>query len=289
MAFKYSLSLLALVSAALAQNCPLQFDGRMPGGTKPASFDSKSTSLFDPSNVFDLTWSKIITPPPNPTSPLFDHCGQPPISLSLTDSSIFAPSATNIQLGFRRAELLPSSNNGSDASTTGIKTLHFSIQKDLAHPLNFSHEYQLVFLETADFSDNQFVLKTGTILGSNGTAATGDRLVVVGNINDGAKELFSTPWTEGWHNFGVVLDFDRNTTQILHSTALLPLKNVTTPLSNNISGRGQYHFGMLKKPTDTPSGGDITKSGFQEAGIDERVVYGGIFMEKSEGGCVSLS
>ncbi|PQE05255.1 hypothetical protein CJF31_00008779 [Rutstroemia sp. NJR-2017a BVV2] len=279
---------------ALAQNCPIQYDGRMPAGTTPASFDSKSTSLFDPGNVFGKSTStfesiyKTTSLNFGQISHGFDHCGQPPIEVTLSDKSIFAPSATNVQLGFRRAELLPASNNGSDASTTGVKTLHFSIQKDIAHPLNFSHEYQLVFLETADFSDNQFVLKTGTILGSNGTAATGDRLVVVGNVNEGAAELFSTPWTEGWHNFGVVLDFDANTIQILHSTSHLPLQAVTTPLRNNISGRGQYHFGMLKKPTNTPSGGDVTKSGFQESGIDERVVYGGIFMEESKGGCVSL-
>ncbi|KAM3067264.1 hypothetical protein ACMFMG_005368 [Clarireedia jacksonii] len=290
MAFKISLSLLALVSAALAQNCPIQFDGRMPAGTTPASFDSKNTSLFDPGFVFgqNLTWSEIIKLPTNLTSSLFSGCDQPPIEITLSDASIFAPSATNVQLGFRRAELLPSSNNGSDPSTTGIKTLHFSLQKDLSRPLNFSHEYQLVFLESADFSTNQFVLKTGTILGSNGTAATGDRLLVVGNVNEGATELFSTEWTEEWHNFGIVLDFDKNTTQILHSTALSPLQPATAALPNDISGRGQYHFGLLKKPTDSPSGSDITKTGFQESGINEGVIYAGIFMEDSEGECVSL-
>jgi hypothetical protein len=37
--------------------------------------------------------------------------------------------------------------------------------KDDARPLNYSHEYQLVFLETNDYSTNQFALKTGTIDG----------------------------------------------------------------------------------------------------------------------------
>lgn len=61
-----------------------------------------------------------------------------------SDQSIFAPSATNVQTGFRRAELIPASNNGTDPSTVGVKTLHFSIMKDAQRPLNLSHEYQMV-------------------------------------------------------------------------------------------------------------------------------------------------
>jgi hypothetical protein len=34
---------------------------------------------------------------------------------------------------------------------------------------------------------------------------------------------------------------------------------------------------------------DVTKQGDQESGINEGVIYGGIFMEDSQGGCVSLS
>lgn len=61
-----------------------------------------------------------------------------------SDDSIF-----NGQTGFRRAELNPASNDGTDASTDGVKTVHFALQKDAARPLNLSHEYQLFFLETA--------------------------------------------------------------------------------------------------------------------------------------------
>ena len=62
----------------------------------------------------------------------------------------------------------------------------------------------------------------------------------------------------------------------------------TEALPNDISGQGQYHFGILKKPTGEGLT-DITKSGFQPAGIDEGVVYGGIFMEDSSAGCISLA
>lgn len=47
----------------------------------------------------------------------------------------------------------------------------------------------------------------------------------------------------------------------------------------------QYQIGMLKKPTDTD---DVVNSGFQETGISEGQIYGGIFLEDSADGCVSL-
>lgn len=78
--------------------------------------------------------------------------------------------------------------------------------KDAALPLNLSHEYQLVFLESADFSTNQVVLKTGTILDK--ATADPDTLQLFGNVNDG-QLLFSTPFTDDvFHNFAVTLDFN---------------------------------------------------------------------------------
>lgn len=81
--------------------------------------------------------------------------------------------------------------------------------KDVARPLNQSHEYQLFFLEDAKFSTNQVVLKTGTIAGLANASAGTDQLVMLGNVNTAVGTLFSTAFTEGvWHNFGVVMDFD---------------------------------------------------------------------------------
>jgi hypothetical protein len=79
-----------------------------------------------------------------------------------------------------------------------------------------------------------------------------------------------------------------STTQVLYSQNSAALANVTGVLSNDISGQGQFHFGALKKPTGSGLT-DITKQGFQETGINEGVIYGGIFEEISTGGCVSLS
>lgn len=120
--------------------------------------------------------------------------------MTISDSSIF-----NSQTGFRRAELLPVTNSGTDQSTTGIKTLHFSIQKDVTRPLNFSHEYQLVFLETADYSTNQFALKTGAIIGRDSQEA--EMLVLQSNVRS-PVDIHTVPFVDGvWHNYALTLDF----------------------------------------------------------------------------------
>ncbi|KAI6708784.1 hypothetical protein JHW43_008683 [Diplocarpon mali] len=282
-------SLLAMASAAAAQNCPLAFDGRVPAGSTPAFFDTDaspfSTGYVKGANV---NFSQLVELPTVPPS-LFDAADNSlAVEVTIDDKSIFTPTPDNVQVGFRRAELQIDSNNGTDASTTGIKTLHFSVRKDPARPLNTSHEYQLVFLEDASYSTNQFVLKTGTIDGQP-AGQNPDLLVLVANVNvKPIVNLFNTTFTENvWHNFGLTLDFTANTTTVLYSTDSTPLSLVNGPVANDVSGQGQFHFGVLKKPTGSNLT-DVTKQGFQPTGIDEGVVYGAIFMEDSTGGCVSL-
>jgi hypothetical protein len=91
--------------------------------------------------------------------------------------------------------------------TSGVKTLHFSIMPDATRPLNVSHEYLMVFLETADFSANQFRIKTGTLIGSDG--ATKNDLLVLGNTAAGNDPIFSTPFLDGvFTNLALKMDFD---------------------------------------------------------------------------------
>jgi hypothetical protein len=80
--------------------------------------------------------------------------------------------------------------------------------KDSARPLNSSHEYQLFFLESNDYSTNQVVLKYGTILGGGG--GDKDSLKVVGNVNSSpVQTIYSVPFAGGvWHNFGITLNFN---------------------------------------------------------------------------------
>ncbi|KAK6211662.1 hypothetical protein QIS74_10926 [Colletotrichum tabaci] len=275
----------AAAPGAKAQ-CALQFDGRIPKAFTAADFDGK-TSPFNTANVFGkgLKFSDLIKLPGGQS--LFDVNSTQPFEVTISDKSIFAPSADNVQIGFRRAEMLPLSNDGKDASTQGIKTLHFSLQKDDKRPLNLSHEYQLAFLESADFSTNQIVLKTGTILGQN--TEDPDTLQLFGNVaTSPPPELFKTKFTPGvFHNFAIKLDFTANTTEVFYSQGNSALKSQGAAVPNIIAGQGQYHFGILKKPVN--GGADITKSGDQPAGIDEGLVYAGIFQEDSANGCISLS
>ncbi|KAK3368286.1 hypothetical protein B0H63DRAFT_488196 [Podospora didyma] len=273
------LSSLVLVAA---QNCTLQFDGRVNADLVAADFDVPN-DVFSEQFVIGqgLTFSLALRLLPAGAGSLFDvDGGFEPVEVLISDDSIFQD-----QVAFRRAELLPASNDGADASTQGVKTLHFSVRKDDVRPLNLSHEYQLVFLETADFSANQFVLKTGTILGQN--TADPDTLQLFGNTNDG-QLLFSTKFLPGtFHNFALTLDFVQLTTQVFFSTGEDALVSVTDVLQNDVSGQGQFHFGTLKKPVNGV--GDITKDGDQPANINEGVIFGGIFQEDSADGCISLA
>jgi hypothetical protein len=76
-----------------------------------------------------------------------------------------------------------------------------------------------------------------------------------------------------------------STIQIYYSKNDEPLKSVTSALSNDLTGGGQFQIGMLKKPTGTS---DVVNSGYQESRINEGQIYGGIFVEDSAGGCISL-
>jgi hypothetical protein len=74
-----------------------------------------------------------------------------------------------------------------------------------------------------------------------------------------------------------------STTQVLYSQNSVPSANVTGVLPNDVSGQGQFHFGAVKKGTGNNLT-DVTKDGSQESGINEGVIYGGIFEEDSTKG-----
>ncbi len=72
-------SLLSALSVVAAQQCTLQFDGRVPGGFSAATFDAQN-NVFNPANVFGQSMSVSLPTGPNngPTAPLdvgWDHQG----------------------------------------------------------------------------------------------------------------------------------------------------------------------------------------------------------------------
>ncbi|KAK3310713.1 uncharacterized protein B0T15DRAFT_46766 [Chaetomium strumarium] len=262
-----------------AIKCPIVFDGRVKATTALTDFDSYSTSLFNPDYVKgqNLKWSQIIKFPQAASNARFDNESYRPFEVTISDASIF-----QTQRGFRRAGLQfqGDTNNGSPG-TKGVKTIHFSIKWDAQRALNLSHEYLNVWHEAADYSANQFNFEAGAILGQSSLPK--DTWKVLDRNN---RQIWSTQILKNdWQNFAITLDFNKNTLQVYYSKGDEPLKSVTSAVSNNNAGEGQYQIGILKKPTGTS---DVVNSGYQESNLNEGLIYGSLFIEDSANGCVSL-
>ncbi|KAH8172055.1 hypothetical protein LIA77_08823 [Sarocladium implicatum] len=281
------LSLAVFASSALAvscaSTCPVLFDGRVPANATVKDFDSVQGGGWNPFNPDyvkgnDLLWSDIVQLPDVEEKSLFDAgAGTRPLEVTISDESIFQQ-----QKGFRRAGLQFSqdSNSGSPGSQ-GVVTFHFSLRVDETRALNLSHEYLLVWHEAGDYSANQFNFNTGTLIGRENLAEPNTYKL----LNRKEELLWETPILEGeWQNFGITLDFDENTIAAVYSTGSEPLTSALEATSNDNSGDGQYQFGLLKKPTGTD---DVVNSGYQSSNLDEGLIYGGIFVEDSSGGCIS--
>lgn len=156
-----------------------------------------------------LVFSDIITFP-GTTPSIFDVAGNTKaLEININDSSIFTPQGGEPQTQFRRADLLPSIiSTANSSSTTGKRTMHFSIQQDPAKPLALTtNEYQLAFLETADFESRTFDVRVGT--GTTGPSLDGKNIVVFGRSGAAIKEMFVAPFSTDLQNFAVTLDFDQ--------------------------------------------------------------------------------
>ncbi|KAG4430857.1 hypothetical protein IFR05_013658 [Cadophora sp. M221] len=251
-------------------------DGRIAQGAVPEDFNVLASKFKSAVVKGDgLLFSDIVAFPAVEQS-LFDiSTNSKAFSLSISDAAIFTPKGGAPDLLTRRADLLPSiASTLANIATTGKKTMHFSFQQDVASPLNLTHDYQVAFLETADFATHQFDVRVGKVVdaAAGSPGADGTNIVVNGNSKNaaGVQTLFSTPFTAGFQNFAVQMDFDLNTIQVFHSTENNPLVQVTEPLPNDNTGNGEYHFAVLKNAVDgqqPPIAGS------------EAVVFGGIFMQ----------
>lgn len=256
--------------------CPVLLDGRVPSNATLASFDTEN-GIFNPDYVKgnNVTWSQILEEPEVAPSK-FDVPEYKPIEVTINDDSIFQK-----QYGFRRAGLQFAADSSNDTSDSGVVTLHWSVKQDLQKPLNLSHEYLNVWHEAADYSTNQFNFNTGYRIGTNGTDKESWQL-----LGRDSNLLWNAPIDfENWQNFALTLDYTANTLTIYTSKNAEPLQKAGGPFKNDNSGAGQFQIGILKKPTGTD---DVVNSGFQESGFQEGQIYGGIFVENSANGCVSL-
>jgi glycosyl hydrolase family 131 len=124
-------------------------------------------------------------------------------AINLDDKSIFIPQGGEAQANIRRADLLPSIRSQlNDVAVSGIRTMHFSVQRDPAKPLNATHDYQIMNLESKDFSFRTIDVRTG--------AENGNEIAVFGNSNTtpAPQKVFSVPFGEGaFENFAIKMDF----------------------------------------------------------------------------------
>jgi hypothetical protein len=239
---------------------------------------------FDPDFVLgqNQTFAEVLRFPSISPS-VNDGQNYKPFEVTLNDGSIFAPSADNFQTGFRRTELLPENKGAAtNASTSGVQTWHLSIRRDESRALNYSHEYYFFWQERADFSSNTFVLGTGTLFGDGDNKTTteeAEQLWLRSSDASDQRTLWQAPFAIGvWHNVALLLDYDQNMLQVYYSTddgEILPQGDA---VQNDLSGNGQFHIGLLKKPTGQNLT-DITKQGYQESGIDEGMIFGGAYEE----------
>jgi len=92
-----------------------------------------------------------------------------------------------------------------------------------------------------------------------------------------------------WHNFALEIGWDTNRTTVYYSKEYMPLRKVAGPFDNDNSDGGQFHFGIFKLPTG-PTDIDVAHEGFQEhIHLYEGLFFGGIFIEDSSNGCITLS
>ncbi|POS74193.1 hypothetical protein DHEL01_v207411 [Diaporthe helianthi] len=257
--------------------CPVVFEGRVPTSTTLKEFDVEN-ELFNPDYVKgnNLTWSNVVRFPDVPNS-RFDNASYKSVEVTISDQSIFQK-----QNGFRRAGLLFANDpNEGSFGYQGLRTLHWSVRQDPALALNLSHEYLNVWHERADYSANQFSFQTGLMIDHPELSADSFKF-----FDRDGRLIWSTPIDfEEWQNFAVMLNVDANLIQIYYSLGDAALEAVTDAEPLRLEGEGQYQLGILKKPTGSA---DVVNSGFQESPLNEGQIYGGIFVEDSTAGCVSL-
>ncbi|KAH7910499.1 hypothetical protein BJ138DRAFT_1114053 [Hygrophoropsis aurantiaca] len=294
------IGLLGLVSAT-----PIIYDGRAPfnytGEDLNNSIDpylSVVKGSTENATHYSTLLGLLLPPTPlwNQPSvlPFLTVPTEQPIAISIDNTSIFIPGGTppTPQNGFRRTGLIAQANGNHTAlnaiTDVGTTVFHVSIRGDELRPLNYTHEYQIVWIEPNDGS-HVFEIQ----LGSPFTDPTGPLPAPDAHylkVRDHALNLlFETPFTlEDWHNFAVQIDWTDRTLGVFYSTNDASLEAVTGVEPNDstpegAAGQGDYHFGVLKlplvNPADTPAEqANVVYYGIQE-GTTEALIYSGVFIE----------
>ncbi|KAI0775552.1 hypothetical protein BD413DRAFT_529338 [Trametes elegans] len=296
-------SLLVLACSAglsvFASATPTIWDGRAPLNLTSADLDS-STGPFltvvkgseSASHYTSLLGdSKAPTPLWSSSSP------EQVVSVTIDNSSVFVPGGGAPQFGFRRTDIIAAVDGEHSELITrmeeGATIFHFSIQKDEERPLNYDHEYQIVFIEPND-GTHVFEVQLGSPFTNPTGSLPAPNAQSLKVLDHAHNVLFNTPFSsDTWHNFAVEVDWNALTLAVYYSQdgdALKLVKDTTSnpTVGSGPNGQGDFHFTVLKlplvNPSDSPSDqNDVVHHGIQE-GTTEGLLYSGVFVESAAGG-----
>ena len=126
-------------------------------GSEAASNVSRTCSRLDSDslNVICTQYTQLLGSSLAPTPLWQDDVEEQALAVGIDNSSIFVAGGTP-QNGFRRTDIIAAVDGQHDALITQMETgktaFHFSIRSDESRPLNYTHEYQIVFIEPNDGS-----------------------------------------------------------------------------------------------------------------------------------------
>ncbi|KAJ7046378.1 hypothetical protein C8F04DRAFT_1323338 [Mycena alexandri] len=292
--------LLAISTAAASATSNILYDGRVRYSMHSSELDASTGPFLTAvkgQNESASYYTDFLGHSALPT-PLWNENGLPTeqvISIKIDNTSVFVPGGGPPQYGFRRTELIAQKDENSTAldaeMETGVSVFHFSIKADVLRPLNYSHEYQIVFIEP---NDGTHVF--GIQLGSPFTNPTGQLPVANAHsfkvLDHALNVLFTTPFVSHiWHNFAIQVDWENRTLMVSYSTEEFPLEAASSIIPNPtvaLGAVGDFHFGVLKLPLVNPKDSpvdqnDVVHHGIQE-GTTEGLFYSGVFVKRQERG-----
>ncbi|KAJ7366136.1 hypothetical protein DFH08DRAFT_679321 [Mycena albidolilacea] len=269
------------------------YDGRVPYSASSAALDTSTGPFLTAvkgQNESASYYSEFLGHSALPTS-LWNERGRPSeqvISIKIDNTSVFVPGGGPPQYGFRRTELIAQKNGNSTAvdeeMEIGTTVFHFSIKADPERPLNYSHEYQIVFIEPSD-GTHVFGIQLGSPF-TNPTSQLPAKNAHSFKVLDHALNVrFTTPFVPlVWHNFAIAVDWQNRTLTVSYSIEGFPTRVVTPTVGNptvTAGTVGDFHFGLpLVNPQDsTVDQGDVVHHGIQE-GTTEGLFYSGVFVDK---------
>lgn len=111
------------------------------------------TTLLGHTELPTPLWNRRVSP----LLPGFTVPVEQVLAVSIDNSSVFIPGGSSPQFGFRRTDVLAQKGAGNPHPVialmeNNVTIFHVSVKADTQHPLNFTHEYQIVFIEPNDGS-----------------------------------------------------------------------------------------------------------------------------------------